>query len=111
MNKPWIPCLDWRIYPPYRAVVTALQSALATGALAPGDHLPPQRFLADYLGLSVNTVNRGLREAARLGLTTARTGAGTVIRSDALAASAVPGSSASDATAHAPHRGVASCSH
>lgn len=84
MATPWIPRLDPNIFPPYIAVVRAVQRAIADGTLAPGDRLPPQRFLADFLGLSVNTVGRGLREAARLGVTSAKTRGGTVIRADAV---------------------------
>ncbi|MBN3761372.1 winged helix-turn-helix domain-containing protein [Burkholderia sp. Ac-20365] len=77
----WLPDLTNRRGPSYRAFVDAVNEAVSSGELAAGDRLPSQRFLAARLGLHVNTVNRALRECARLGLTQANTGKGTRIAS------------------------------
>ena len=74
----WISDIHQR-RPAYLAVVEALQSGIATGRLKPGDRLPLQRLLADFLGLHVNTVNRAMRETARRGLTNGKAGRGTWI--------------------------------
>jgi DNA-binding transcriptional regulator YhcF (GntR family) len=79
MNRCWIPDLHQYQGPAYRAVVAAVEADIATGRLRPGDRLPSQRVLADFLGLNVNTVNRAMRETARRGLTAANTRKGTVV--------------------------------
>ncbi|CAB3727090.1 GntR family transcriptional regulator [Paraburkholderia rhynchosiae] len=79
MNRWWIPDLHQYRGPAYRAVVAAVEAAIARGRLKPGDRLPSQRVLADFLGLNVNTVNRAMRETARRGLTAANTRNGTVV--------------------------------
>ncbi|MFM0644219.1 GntR family transcriptional regulator [Paraburkholderia bryophila] len=65
--------------PRYLAVASAIEDAIATGLLQPGEKLPPQRLIADVLGLHVNTVNRALRELARRGRTSGRRRLGTVV--------------------------------
>jgi GntR family transcriptional regulator len=61
------------------AIVSALETAIRTGQVRHGERLPPQRLLADFMGVHVNTVNRAMREAARRGLVSARTGRGTTL--------------------------------
>ncbi|MCA8270358.1 GntR family transcriptional regulator [Burkholderia vietnamiensis] len=75
----WIPDISRYGGPAYMAIVTALQDAIANGCLKHGDRLPSQRFLADFLGLHFNTVNRAMRESARRGLTAGNTGRGTLV--------------------------------
>ncbi|TDV16303.1 regulatory GntR family protein [Paraburkholderia caballeronis] len=65
--------------PAYRAIVAALEAAIRNGDVGIGDLLPSQRLMADFMGVHVNTVNRAMREAARLGLTISRTRLGTVV--------------------------------
>ncbi len=66
--------------PAYLAIADAIEKAISAGGLHPGETLPSQRMLADFMGLHVNTVNRAMREAARRGLTYGKTRRGTVIR-------------------------------
>jgi len=63
----------------YLAVVGEIETAIGAGRLKPGDTLPSQRMLADFLGLHVNTVNRAMRETARRGLTIGSRRKGTII--------------------------------
>jgi len=76
----WISAVDVCNGPAYLSIVTAIELAVRTGRLHPGDTLPSQRLLADFMGLHVNTVNRAMREAARRGLTYGKTRRGTVVR-------------------------------
>lgn len=77
--KTWIPDLKARRGPQYLAIANAIEEAVLSGAFKSGDMLPPQRMLADLLGLHVNTINRGMRECARRGLTRGQRRRGTVI--------------------------------
>lgn len=76
--KIWIPDLKAHRGPHY-LIADAIETAVHGGALKTGDTLPPQRMLADLPGLHVNTINRGMRECARRGLTRGQTRRGTVI--------------------------------
>ncbi|RCV86797.1 PLP-dependent aminotransferase family protein [Billgrantia montanilacus] len=66
--------------PRYRGIADAIARAIETGELAPGQRLPPQRRLADTLGVTVGTVTRGYAEAERQGWVIARVGSGTYVR-------------------------------
>lgn len=83
MNS-WIYRIDRQHGQICRSVLAALEQAIRTGQVRPGDVLPPQRLMADFMGVHVNTVNRAMREAARLGLTTGRTGYGTTVTAKTL---------------------------
>ena len=52
----------------YLAIAEAIATDLSAGVLVPGDRLPPQRELADRLGVALGTVTRGYAEAERRGL-------------------------------------------
>ena len=54
----WLPRLDGRRGPRYRAIADALDEDVKTGALRAGARLPPHRRLADQLGVTVTTVTR-----------------------------------------------------
>ncbi|MCA1584465.1 MAG: PLP-dependent aminotransferase family protein [Acidobacteria bacterium] len=71
--------------PVYLALATSIADDIQAGRLAPGDRLPPQRDLADALGVTVTTVTRGYAEAARRGLVSGEVGRGTYIRQPAFA--------------------------
>jgi DNA-binding transcriptional MocR family regulator len=75
----WLPRLDdWR-GPRYLAIADALARDVRSGRLRPGERLPPQRLLADLLGVHLSTVTRAYREAARRGLISGATRRGTLV--------------------------------
>jgi DNA-binding transcriptional MocR family regulator len=79
----WLPQLDGRAGPRYRALVDALAQDVADGRLPVGTRLPPQRDLAYRLGVTVGTVSRAYTLAAERGLVTGEVGRGTFVRSSA----------------------------
>src|ERR687889_1277924 len=76
----WLPNLDGRSGPVYRAIADAIDEAVQNGTLRAGTRLPPHRDLADHLGVTVTTITRAYTEAARRGLTSGHVGRGTFIR-------------------------------
>jgi DNA-binding transcriptional MocR family regulator len=76
----WLPDLERRRGPVYRAIADAIDEAVQNGALRAGARLPPHRDLAGHLGVTVTTITRAYTEAARRGLTTGHVGRGTFIR-------------------------------
>lgn len=76
----WLPKLDGRRKPVYRAIADAIDDDVKNGALRAGTRLPPHRNLADHLGVTVTTITRAYAEAARRGLTSGHVGRGTFIR-------------------------------
>ena len=65
--------------PRYRALADAIAQAIADGRLPPGTKLPPQRELADRLGVTVGTVGRAYEIAQQRHLVTAHVGRGTFV--------------------------------
>lgn len=80
----------------YRQIMNGIQAALSAGALQPGDRLPPQRELANALGVTMGTVTRAYREIDKLGLVKGEIGRGTF----------VVGRDADEFTLHALHNRV-----
>ena len=76
----WIPNLDGRRGPKYRAIADAIDEDVQQGTLRAGVRLPPHRDLADHLGVTVTTITRAYTEAARRGLISGHVGRGTFIR-------------------------------
>src|SRR5215204_1364070 len=76
----WLPDLENRRGPVYRAIADAIDADVERGTLRAGARLPPHRDLADHLGVTVTTVTRAYTEAARRGLTSGHVGRGTFIR-------------------------------
>ncbi|QRM32176.1 PLP-dependent aminotransferase family protein [Microvirga sp. VF16] len=67
--------------PPYfLSIADHIAQAVSSGALKPGEQLPPQRQLAYKLGVSLPTVSRAYEELTRRGLVSGETGRGTFIR-------------------------------
>lgn len=75
----WTPALPDGDAPIYERLVDALAADVASGALAAGARLPPQRDLAYRLGLGVGTVTRAYAEAERRGLLVGQVGRGSFI--------------------------------
>ena len=77
----WTPDLSRYQGARYKALAEAISNDILSGVLSPDEKLPPQRRLADVLGVTVGTVTRGYAEAERRGLVNAKVGSGTYIRS------------------------------
>lgn len=76
----WLPTIADTTKPKYLALVEVLERDIATGSLRHGDRLPPQRVIAQRLDITIATITKAFREAARRGIVTARTGSGTFVR-------------------------------
>jgi DNA-binding transcriptional MocR family regulator len=76
----WLPNLEGRRGPVYRAIADAIDEGVQDGTLRAGARLPAHRDLADHLGVTVTTITRAYTEAARRGLTSGHVGRGTFIR-------------------------------
>src|SRR6186713_3342110 len=76
----WLPNLEGRKGPVYRAIADAIDADVEQGTLRAGAKLPPHRDLAGHLGVTVTTITRAYTEAARRGLTSGHVGRGTFIR-------------------------------
>jgi DNA-binding transcriptional MocR family regulator len=82
--KTWAPALASREGPKYLALADAIAADVASGRLAPGDRLPPQRELARRMGMDFTTVARGYVEAGKRGLVESTVGRGTFVRRHAM---------------------------
>ena len=76
----WRPQWDRADRPIYEALANALARDVESGRLSVGDRLPPQRELAEALGVTVPTVTRAYSLAARRGLVGGEVGRGTFVR-------------------------------
>lgn len=66
--------------PKYLSIAQGLAAAVESGELAPGDRLPPQRRVAETLGVDLTTVTRAYAQARALGLLEGEVGRGTFVR-------------------------------
>lgn len=64
----WKPDLQSASGPKYLAIAQAISHDIDAGTLSEGMRLPPQRALAEALGVDLTTVTRAYGEAQRLGL-------------------------------------------
>ena len=78
----WKPQLSDRTAPIYLKLAKQLEQDIKTGKLKPGDKLPPQRELADFLDLNLSTITRTYKICLEKGLICAKVGQGTFISSD-----------------------------
>jgi GntR family transcriptional regulator len=74
---PFLTVVTDDVVPPYEQLRRQLAYVISSGALTPGQRLPPLRQLARDLGLAVGTVARTYRELEASGLISTRHGAGT----------------------------------
>lgn len=65
--------------PLYISLAEQMEGDIATGVLPMGTKLPPQRELADYLDVSLNTITRAYTLCEKRGLLYAVTGKGTFV--------------------------------
>lgn len=75
----WRPRLEPRGKPLYLEIAERIQGDVRAGVLKPGDRLPPQRRLAEALGIDFTTVSRGYAEARARGLVESHVGRGTFV--------------------------------
>ncbi|KMK66696.1 PLP-dependent aminotransferase family protein [Puniceibacterium sp. IMCC21224] len=75
----WTPTLRRDGAARYLQLADAIAEGIALGTLKQGDRLPPQRRLADRLGIDFTTVSRGYTEARRRGLVDSHVGRGTFV--------------------------------
>ncbi len=78
----WKPDLIGKKPPLYKAIAILLEEDIKKGTLKPGDMLPPQRELADYLDINVSTISRAFKLCEQKGIISATIGKGTYISSD-----------------------------
>ena len=76
----WLPAVSKAAGPLYLAIADALADDIASGRLPAGARLPPQRTLAERLGIDFTTVSRAYAEARKRGLIEGRVGQGTYVR-------------------------------
>lgn len=76
----WRPRLVESARMKYLGIVEALEADVRSGRVRPGDRLPPQRAIAEALGVDLTTVTRAFNEARRRGLVDAQAGRGSFIR-------------------------------
>jgi DNA-binding transcriptional MocR family regulator len=90
----WNPDITAATGPKYLAIAEAIARDIDAGKLRAGDRLPPQRALAEALGLDLTTVTRAYGEAQRLGFVEGSGRRGSFVRAKA---SAVPSDRVQDA--------------
>lgn len=75
----WIPTLTPEHSTKYEQIVNAIEQDIATGALKPGDRLPPQRKLAKQLAMTTGTIGRAYALAEKRGLVKSEVGRGAFV--------------------------------
>lgn len=81
----WLARLATEGGPLYLRLADALAAAVREGELQAGDQLPPQRTVAELLGVDLTTVTRAYAAARTRGLIEGAVGRGTFVRSAAAA--------------------------
>ncbi len=76
----WQPNIKGKTGPKYKRIAEAIAESIENGSLKEQDRLPPQRHLADQLGVSLNTISRAYAEASKRGYLCGEIGRGTYIR-------------------------------
>ncbi|HEY4200186.1 MAG TPA: PLP-dependent aminotransferase family protein [Devosiaceae bacterium] len=79
----WVPAVSKADGPLYLAIASAIGADIASGRLLAGARLPPQRALAELMGIDFTTISRAYNEARRRGLIEGRVGQGTYVRARA----------------------------
>lgn len=78
--SPWLDRVVRADGPVYLGIVAALEGAMRDGQLQPGDQLPPQRAVAERLGVDFTTVTRAYTLARARGLVEGVVGRGTFVK-------------------------------
>ena len=74
----------------YEQVAEQIQQLIASGALKPGDRLPPERELAAKFGVGRSSLRDAIRTLEVMGIVESRHGSGTVVRDLSTDALVVP---------------------
>jgi len=74
----------------YEPVAEQIQRLIASGALGPGDRLPPERELAAKFGVGRSSLRDAIRTLEVMGIVESRHGRGTVVRDLSTDALVVP---------------------
>lgn len=108
INSPmsWKPNKSSLKRPIYSSLAALMEQDIAKGILPSGAKLPPQRELADYLGINFTTVTRTYRLCEQKGLIYAVAGSGTFISPGLNSAVTVPVDNASSQTAELSNKRV-----
>ncbi|GIU24258.1 PLP-dependent aminotransferase family protein [Shewanella sp. MBTL60-007] len=80
MGTIWSPDLESYTGAKYLRLAQAAEDAIKSGALMANAKLPPQRLLADKLGVTVGTVTRAYALLEQRGYVQAKVGAGTFVK-------------------------------
>ncbi len=75
----WSKRIEQASKPRYLAIADCIAQDMKDRVLLPGDRLPPQRRLADMIGVDFTTVSRGYTEAISRGLVESHVGRGTFV--------------------------------
>lgn len=75
----WMPGMEGWVGPVYQGIARRLEEDVQGGKLRPHDKLPPQRELAQALGVNLSTVTRAYKVMEQKGLVYAVTGRGTFV--------------------------------
>ena len=75
----WAQRIEQSGKPRYLAIADCIAQDMKDRVLLPGDRLPPQRKLADMIGVDFTTVSRGYTEALSRGLIESHVGRGTFV--------------------------------
>ncbi len=78
----WKPNITNKTGPLYKVLSALLEEDIKNGVLKPGDKLPPQRELADFLDVNLSTISRTFKLCEQKGLISGEIGKGTYISSD-----------------------------
>jgi DNA-binding transcriptional MocR family regulator len=76
----WLPEIGSTGKPVYIEIADAIEKDIVSGRLSASGRLPPQRQMAEKLGLNPATVARAYTEAQQRGLIDSRVGQGTFVR-------------------------------
>lgn len=78
----WKPNIKHLKSPIYKSLAKQLEMDIQNGILHPGDLLPPQRELADFLDLNLSTITKAFKLCSQKGLISSNIGRGTYVSSD-----------------------------
>jgi len=79
LSQVLLPLDEKSAQPLYQQLQRALRDAIENGVIAPEDALPPERDLAEMLGVSRITVRKAIDELAEEGLLVRKQGSGTFV--------------------------------